>query len=102
MTYIQTHINQVVELCKEFNVKELYAFGSVLDESSFSDSSDIDMIVKFQENIPIENYFDLYFDLADKLELIFNRKVDLMIAKEIRNQYLRKSIEATKQLIYAA
>ncbi|MBU3662066.1 MAG: nucleotidyltransferase [Bacteroidetes bacterium] len=102
MTYIQTHISQVNELCKEFNVKELYAFGSVLDESRFSESSDIDMIVKFQENIPIENYFDLYFDLADKLEHIFNRKVDLMIAKEIRNIYLRKSIEATKQLIYAA
>lgn len=83
-------------------MKELYAYGSVLDENRFNKESDIDMIVKFDQSLPVEKYFDVYFDLLEELEQTFERKIDLMIAKEIRNQYLRKSIETTKQLIYAA
>jgi len=102
MNLVQQHSNSIYDLCKRHNVKELYAFGSVLDKNRFTEGSDIDLIVKFDESIPIESYFILYFDFVDNLEQLFKRKVDLMISKEIRNQYLRKSIEATKQLIYAA
>ncbi|MFY7978609.1 MAG: nucleotidyltransferase family protein [Sediminibacterium sp.] len=102
MNLLLQHINTVNDLCRKHKVKELYAYGSVLDENRFNKESDIDMIVKFDQSLPVEKYFDVYFDLLEELEQTFERKIDLMIAKEIRNQYLRKSIETTKQLIYAA
>ncbi len=46
------------------------------------------------------NYADNYFDLKDQLESIFNRPVDLLEEKGIRNPYFRKQIENEKHLIY--
>jgi len=46
------------------------------------------------------NYADNYFDLKDQFESIFNRPVDLLEEKGIRNPYLRKQIENEKHLIY--
>ena len=71
MNFIQQHINSVHDLCKKHKVKELYAFGSVLDQTKFNDESDVDLIVKFNDDVLVEDYADLYFDLADELELIF-------------------------------
>lgn len=102
MNIIQQHINSVQDLCKKHKVKELYAFGSVLDENKFNDESDVDLIVKFKDDVLVEDYADLYFDLADDLELLFKRKVDLLTLKPIRNRFLRENIESTKQIIYAA
>jgi predicted nucleotidyltransferase len=46
------------------------------------------------------NYADNYYDLKGQLESIFNRPVDLLGEKGIRNPYLRKQIENEKHLIY--
>jgi predicted nucleotidyltransferase len=102
MNLIQQHIKSISELCIKHKVKELYAFGSVLDENRFNDESDVDLIVKFNDGVLVEDYADLYFDLADELELIFTRRVDLMINKHIPNKYLRENIEETKKIIYEA
>ena len=102
MNLIQQHINSVHDLCKKHKVKELYAFGSVLDENKFSHESDVDLIVKFNDDVLVEDYADLYFDLADDLEFLFKRKVDLLTLKPIRNRFLRENIDSTKQIIYAA
>ncbi len=102
MNFIQQHISSIQDLCKKHKVKELYAFGSVLDETKFNKDSDVDLIVKFNDDVLVEEYADLYFDLADTFELLFNRKVDLMIKKYITNKYLRENIEETKKIIYEA
>jgi predicted nucleotidyltransferase len=102
MNLINQHIDKVNELCKKHHVKELYAFGSVLDEKKFNDKSDVDLIVKFNDNVLVEDYADLYFDLAETLEFLFKRKVDLLTYKPIRNRFLRENIDSTKQIIYAA
>lgn len=36
----------------------------------------------------------------DSLEILFDRKVDLLTEDSINNPYLKKSIESTKKLIY--
>jgi|LauGreSuBDMM15SN_2_FD.fasta_scaffold32746_2 hypothetical protein len=102
MNLIQQNQIAISNLCKKFKVMEMYAFGSVLDESKFNDKSDIDLIVKFNLDVPIENYADLYFDLAENLELLLKRKVDLMLQKAISNKLLFENIEETKKLVYEA
>jgi predicted nucleotidyltransferase len=102
MNFINQHKKEISNICQQHHVKELFAFGSVVDSNKFNIESDVDLIVKFSENIPVESYADLYFDLADQLEVLFDRKVDLMIKKVITNKFLNENIEETKKLIYEA
>lgn len=98
---ITNNLNEIKALCEQYKVKELYVFGSAVSDS-FNADSDVDLIVKFNNDVPVEDYADLYFDLADGLESLFKRKVDLMTDKPIKNKYLKLNIDASKQMIYAA
>lgn len=102
MNLIEQHIDAISEICRKHQVKELYAFGSVLDEDRFNPKSDIDLIVRFEESLPVEQYFDFYFDCVESLEKILGRRVDLMINSTLNNKYIRENIEKTKELVYAA
>jgi predicted nucleotidyltransferase len=79
-------------------VKNFSVFGSVLTDK-FSQSSDIDFIVDFEEKDPIK-YTDLYFKLKDKLEKILNRQIDLIEERAIKNSFFRNEINQSKVLIY--
>jgi len=98
--YFENYIEQITRLCENHKVKQLYAFGSVL-EKRFSDNSDIDLIVDFQSVDPIdyaENYFALKFSLQDLLD----RPIDLLEQRASLNKYLLQSINESKRLIYEA
>ena len=98
--FLENYIEQINRLCENHKVKQLYAFGSVL-EKRFSDNSDIDLMVDFQSVDPIdyaENYFALKFSLQDLLE----RPIDLLEQRAILNKYLLQSINESKRLIYEA
>jgi len=91
-------INEIVALCKNNRVKSLSAFGSVTRDD-YNDSSDIDLIVDFDENDPFK-YTDLYFNLKSNLEEILNRKVDLLEERGITNKFFREELENNKVKIY--
>jgi uncharacterized protein len=97
---INDKINTIRELCKRYDIKELYLFGSICTDK-FNDNSDIDVLISFKD-IPIEKYTDNYFELHYKLEELFDRKIDLLTEKSLSNPFLIESIEETKQLLYAA
>jgi hypothetical protein len=96
--YLTSHIPQIKKLCEQHRVDKLYAFGSVLTDR-FSKDSDVDLVVDIKDNDPL-SYSELYFDLKFKLEDLFNRRVDLLEERAIRNPYFRKRLDKTKQLIY--
>ena len=98
MYLIEKNIEEIRYLCETHKVSELYVFGSVLTER-FNSESDIDLLVDF-DPIDIFDYADNYFDLKFALENILNRKVDLLESKAIKNPFLKKSIDATKKMIY--
>ena len=91
-------IEQIQELCKANRVKSLFAFGSVTRDD-FDESSDIDLIVDFEEKDPFK-YTDLYFGLKSKLEKILKRQVDLLEERAIRNRIFKQHLESTKVKIY--
>src|SRR5215469_3892787 len=97
--YIDDYKNTLTQLCVKNKVKSLYVFGSVLT-SRFNTESDIDLIVDIDSANPLE-YADCYFNLKFALQDLFNRPVDLLENKAIRNDYLRMEIDNSKQLIYA-
>ncbi|NQU87657.1 MAG: nucleotidyltransferase domain-containing protein [Mariniphaga sp.] len=98
MNLIEKNIKELKKLCIKFNVIQLYIFGSVLNEK-FSDDSDIDFIVTFG-NVELNRYADNYFDFKFSLEDLFNRKIDVLEDKAIKNPFFRKTIDTSKKLIY--
>lgn len=98
MNIITAHQKELNELCKNYKVQSLYAFGSVLRQD-FDAKSDIDFLVNFQKMELLE-YSDNYFDFLFALEKIFNRKIDLITEKSLKNPYFIKKLNKTKQLVY--
>jgi hypothetical protein len=86
-------------LCRNHNVKYLYAFGSSVSEKFDVNKSDIDLLVEIDSKDPIDRGEKL-LSLWDLFEVFFMRKVDLLTDSSIRNPFLRKSIDSTKVLIY--
>jgi uncharacterized protein len=95
---IKNYKNDIEILCKKHKVKRLYVFGSALTEK-FNDKSDIDLIVDF-DSVDLNNYADNYFDLKFSLQSIFQRTIDLLEEKAIKNPYFKKSVNDQRQLVY--
>ena len=98
MREIDKHIDRISDLCRSNSVNTLFAFGSILNDS-LSPDSDIDMVVALEDQDPLA-YSDHYFNLKFGLEVLFNRNIDLLEEKAIKNPYLRQEIESKKVLVY--
>lgn len=99
MILINKHKKELNRICSNHQVDELYVFGSILTDN-FTKKSDIDFIVSISSKDPIE-YAENYFDLKFELEKIFNRKIDLLEQKSIRNKVFENLINQNKILVYA-
>lgn len=78
-------------LSEKYGVCEIAVFGSY-SCSQQNDQSDIDILVDFNRPIGIE-----FIDLAEELEAVLSRKVDLVSKRGIKAEYY-KQIES--DLIY--
>jgi len=97
---VSQYKDQIVDLCKEFGVKELYAFGSVLTDR-FGPESDVDFLMELDWNQ--EGAFsERYFNFKSALEELLSRRVDLVCYSAIKNPFFREEVEETKETIYAA
>lgn len=99
MDLIKKYRKELKHACLAFNVQELYAFGSILTDK-FKSDSDIDFVVSIDADGPIE-YAENYFELKFRLETIFDRKIDLLEEKAVRNETFANIINRQKRLIYA-
>lgn len=102
MKLIELHLQKIIELCKIYKVKSLAVFGSILT-NRFNEQSDVDFLVNFEPYDPDKMDFDYvtnYFDLKNSLEILFNRKVDLIEDGSQLNPYFRYCINKKKQQIY--
>ncbi len=98
MKLIEDNKQKLNQICIDHNVRQLYLFGSILTDK-FKDDSDIDMLIQFSA-MDLNNYFDNYMDFKEKMELLFNRPIDLVENQAIKNPIFRKVVDREKQLIY--
>jgi predicted nucleotidyltransferase len=96
---IQVNLNEFLTICKTYEVKSLYAFGSSANNQFNEQTSDIDLLIELDTQDPIKRGENL-LSLWDKFESLFQRKVDLLTASSIRNPILKQNINASKILIY--
>jgi len=98
---LESKRKQISEICSRHGVARLHVFGSALNADFRTSESDLDLLVEF---LPMEPYarVDAYFGLLEELRLLLNKKVDLVMAGAIKNPYIAREIERTKEVFYAA
>ncbi len=99
---IEDNRETIKNLCTRYQVWRLEVFGSALTDNSFhSESSDIDFLVEF---LPLKQgeYADAYFGLLEALEELFDRHVDLVMPRAIKNPYFLESVNKNRKVLYAA
>jgi predicted nucleotidyltransferase len=98
---VKSRLAQLRRICRRFHVRRLDVFGSAAGGNFDPARSDVDFVVEFQRNVP-EKALDVYFGLKEALEALFGRPVDLVMATAVENPYIRRSIEESRETVYAA
>lgn len=99
---IEQHRDELQTLCQRHHVARLELFGSALDADQFdSHRSDLDFLVEFC-TLPPGEYADSYFSLLEDLRELFQRPVDLVVSRAIRNPYFLQEVNRTRTVLYAA
>jgi len=93
--------DKIAEHCRRLNVRRLDVFGSAVNGNFNPDTSDLDFLVEFAEHDK-PGIARRYLDLADSLETMFNRKVDLVTADAVTKPRFRANLEATKEMVYVS
>ncbi len=89
--------NQLEKLCKEFGVRRLALFGSVIRDD-FGDDSDVDILVEFEPETKVGfSFFSLQKELSDLL----GRQVDLSTPGFLSPR-IRDKISEEARLVYEA
>jgi uncharacterized protein len=95
------HQAELERLCRTYHVRRLELFGSAATGQDRPGESDLDFLVEFEPLSP-GPYARAYFGLLAALEDLFGRPIDLVAPESIENPYLRRSIDESKVLIFAA
>lgn len=98
---IEENIEQIKIICQGNSVAELYLFGSALTDE-FTENSDLDFAVVFNGDLSPIDYGDSFFGLLDGLEKLFNRKIDLISYRYVKNPIFKEELDRTKKSLYAA
>lgn len=97
---IGKYLEQLREQCERYGVVRLDLFGSAARDDFNEERSDLDFLVTFEEP-PQMDYADRYFGFLEDLQKLFNRKVDLIEEKAIRNPYFRRVVNRERKDVFA-
>lgn len=91
----------IVAACERHGVARREAFGSAIRQDFKPGESDLDFLVDVW---PMDDYarVDAYFGLLEELRTLLDVDVDLVMVGAVRNPYLARTIESTKQLLSAS
>jgi predicted nucleotidyltransferase len=92
----------IAALCQAYGVERLEVFGSAADGRFDPEVSDFDFIVQLAPGAaPARGSLGRRFvGLAEGLEALLGRRVDLITDKPIGNLYFRRAVDASRRLLY--
>lgn len=93
--------DEIARLCQRCGVRRLELFGSAAGEDFRGETSDLDFLVEFQP-LKAGEYADAYFGLLEGLQQLFDRPVDLVMPRAVRNPYFLEALNQGRKLLYAA
>jgi uncharacterized protein len=98
---VRRHQAALSSLCRRYHVRRLELFGSAARGDLDPSRSDLDFLVEFSSDHPLGG-LEAYFGLKEALEALFARPIDLIADEMVKNPYLRQSIDASREIVYAA
>lgn len=99
--FIESYRLKLHQLCQAYHVARLDLFGSAASNRFDPTHSDLDFVVEFQP-LDHDQYSDAYFGLLFALQQLFERPVDLITRRSIRNPYFLQMLEQAQRSLYAA
>ena len=96
---IRSKQTEIRELCERYDVLRLRLFGSAARDDFKPESSDLDFLVLFDHR-DVPGYADRYLGMAESLEALFNREVDLVTEYSASSPWFRSAIEKDLVTIY--
>jgi len=98
-TSLAFQLPKISELCERYGVAHLELFGSATGAEFNPDSSDFDFLVELDTQIP-GSRAKRWTALADDLEQLLGRHVDLVNPRYIRNPYFLQAVNNSRTVIY--
>lgn len=98
---IEEHHEDTTKLCEKYGMRKLKLFGSGCRGEFDLETSDLDFVAEFA-NIRIPGYLDRYLGLADSLEALLHRQVDLVTPGAIKSQWFREAVNECRITVYEA
>lgn len=98
MLNVDKYKKEIINICRKYHVKRLAILGSALTDD-FNDNSDIDFLLELDS---AKNGIIIYMTIKFELEKLFNRDVDLVMPKAIKNERIKKYIFSNVREVYEA
>ena len=98
---VDEHAEELAALARRYGVARLELFGSAATGEFDPETSDLDFLVEFLDNPP-GGMAHAYFGLLDELTALFDRPVDLVSTRAIKNPYFLQGVNESRRLVYAA
>ena len=99
---INSHQEQIATVCRQLGIHRLDVFGSAATGQFDVQSSDVDFIAEFDDTSPSGGLLERYLELATQLESLLGTAVDIITPRSLRNPYFIKSVNASRETVYAA
>lgn len=96
---LTTQLPNITALCEKYGVAHLELFGSATGAEFNPEASDFDFLVELDPKIP-GSRAKRWTALADELEQLLGRHVDLVNPRYIRNPYFLQAVNDSRTLIY--
>jgi len=97
---VANNLDRIRAACARRGVSFLELVGSAARDDFDPATSDIDLLVEF-DDLPPTSFADAYFTLRESLEQLFGRPVDLVTTSSVENPFFRERIEAERKPVYA-
>jgi len=101
-TLIEQRRAEIADLCRRYGVRRLEVFGSAARGTDFDPArSDADFLVDFEpgNDMPPLRQF---FGLAEDLQALLGRSVDLVETGAIKNPFILADINRAREIVYAS
>ena len=96
---ITRNLPRIAALCEHYGVSHLELFGSATGPGFNPETSDLDFLVELDAQSP-GSRARRWMGLADALEDLLGRHVDLVNPRYIRNPYFLQAVNNSRTVIY--
>jgi predicted nucleotidyltransferase len=95
---VEQNREAIAELCRTYGVYKLDLFGSAATGAFQPEKSDLDFVVNFWDRTG--RYADRFLQLAESLEGLFDREVDLITEASVKSPLFKQLVDSQQETVF--